>query len=87
MPLSTTPSSRRGSGGERVFSDDRGTLWNATFSKGVAIGDAAVVFACVSDARQSGRAIAADPDLIFADIPDDTLREWLNNAPKIGRLT
>ena len=87
MPRLSTPSSRRGSGGERVFSDDSGTLWSASFSKGVAIGEEAVVFACVSDARQSVRAIAAEPDLIFADVPDDTLREWLKNAPKIGRLT
>ena len=87
MPRLSSPSSRRGSGGERVFSDARGTLWSASYSKGVGIGEEAVVFACVSDARQSVRAISAAPDLIFADVPDDTLREWLENAPKIGRLT
>lgn len=87
MPRLSTPTSRHGSGGERSFSDDRGTIWSASYSSGVAIGEEAVVFTCVSDARQSVRAIAAEPDLIFADVPDDTLREWLKNAPKIGRLT
>lgn len=87
MPRLSTPSSRPGPGGERVFSDDMGSLWSASFSKGASAGDGAVVFACISDPRNSVRAIAAEPDLIFADIPDDMLREWLKNAPRIGRLT
>jgi hypothetical protein len=86
MSRLNTRSSSRGSGGERVFSDDLGGLWSASFTKGAG-DERAVVFACISDSRQSVRAIAAEPDLIFADIPDETLREWLKNAPRIGRLT
>lgn len=86
MPRLSSPSSRRPSGGERVFSDDQGSLWSASFSKG-SPGEGAVVFACISDSRNAVRAIAAEPDLTFADVPDETLREWLRIAPRIGRLT
>ena len=75
----TTPIS-----GQRVFADDEGRLWNATFS---ASSGGAVEFSCISDARRSVRAIALDPTLTMADITDDTLRGWLRAAPPLGRLT
>ena len=87
MPrLQASKPTPRGSGGERVFSDPEGRLWSASFTKGAAR-EGAIVFACISDSRHSVRAIAAEPDLIFADVPDDALRDWLKDAPRIGRLT
>jgi hypothetical protein len=87
MPrLHTSRPPQRGSGGERVFSDGDGRLWSASFSR--RSGQAgAIVFACISDSRHSVRAIEAEPDLIFADVGDDMLRTWLQDAPRIGRLT
>jgi hypothetical protein len=70
--------------GQRVFADDDGRLWNATFS---AAGGGAVEFSCISDARRSVRAIALDLTLTMAEITDDTLRGWLRTAPPLGRLT
>lgn len=71
----------RPSGGERVFADDTGRLWNAAFT------GEAMVFTCVSDGRQSGRAIAIPAGGLAGDVDDDTLRGWLDAAPRIGRLT
>lgn len=71
----------RPSGEERVFADETGRLWSAAFTS------EAVVFTCVSDGRQSGRAIAVTADDLSDDLGDDTLREWLSSAPHIGRLT
>jgi hypothetical protein len=85
MPHPSTRKSRRPSGGERVFSDDKGRLWSAAHERGSREG--AVVFSCISDARQSVRAIAVDAALHIADVTDETLRAWLREAPRIGRLT
>jgi hypothetical protein len=85
MPNSNTRTHRRPSGGERVFSDEKGRLWSAAHERGTS--DGAVVFSCISDARQSVRAIAVDATLRIADVTDDTLRSWLREAPRIGRLT
>ena len=71
----------RPSGGERVFADDRGRLWSAVYT------GEAVVFSCISDGRESGRAIAVDPARFDASVGDDTLRAWLNAAPRIGTLS
>ena len=88
MPrLTTTQRVRRPSNGERVFTDDKGSIWSASFVPGGAGDGNAIVFACISDSRQSVRAIAADPELSFAEVHDDTLRAWLRDAPRIGRLT
>jgi hypothetical protein len=87
MTRLNTRSEHRGSGGERVFSDEGGSLWSAAFAKGATPRDRAIVFNCITDSRQSVRAIAAEPDLIFADVPDEILRDWLKHAPRIGRLT
>lgn len=69
------------SGGERTFADEAGRLWSAMFT------GEAMVFTCVSDGRQSGRAIAVAADDLRDDLGDDTLRAWLSSAPHIGRLT
>ena len=71
----------RASGGERVFADESGRLWNAAYT------GEAIVFTCVSDGRQSGRAIAVTDGDLAGDVGDDTLRAWLSSAPRIGRLT
>lgn len=74
----------RSSGGERVFSDDNGRLWSAATSSG-SVG--AIVFACISDPRETVRAIAMEETARLADVADETLREWLREAPRMGRLT
>ncbi len=86
MPrISLRSSSTRPSGGERVFTDAFGRLWSAatyTDTHGVT-----VIFTCVTDGRQSGRAIAIDLPEEVGDVGDETLRAWLEAAPRIGRLT
>ena len=77
---------RRPSGGERVFSDDVGRLWSASFTT-EGTGAGAVVFACISDSRQPVRAIAMDGAHRLKEASDDLLRTWLREAPRIGRLT
>jgi hypothetical protein len=86
MPrLSSRPLNLRPSGGERVFTDDMGRLWSATT---VAEGHGlTVVFSCINDGRQSGRAIVIDLSQEVGDVGDETLRAWLEAAPRIGRLT
>lgn len=86
MPSSSTRKPpRRKSGSERVFADDAGVLWSASHAQGAP--DGAVVFACISDSRKSMRAIEVDTGFVLADAGDDQLRNWLREAPKIGRLT
>ena len=77
---------RRSSGGERVFSDDDGLLWSASFAR-EGTGAGAVVFSCISDSRQPVRAIALEGAQPLAEATDDLLRDWLRDAPRIGRLT
>ena len=75
----------RPSGGERVFTDDQGRLWTAISSAepdGVT-----VIFTCITEGRQSGRALVIDLSQEVADVGDETLRAWLEAAPRIGRLT
>ena len=75
----------RPSGGERVFTDDEGRLWSAAFEERHDA-DAALVFRCISDGRQSVRAMSVDPDAL-ADAVDEALRLWLHHAPRIGILS
>jgi hypothetical protein len=86
MPrLSQRSANIRPSGGERVFTDADGRLWNATThtdQEGVT-----VVFTCITDGRQSGRAIVIALPEEVGDVGDETLRAWLEAAPRIGRLT
>ncbi|HVX38847.1 MAG TPA: hypothetical protein VHB25_04665 [Gemmatimonadaceae bacterium] len=63
-----------------MFADDKGRLWSAAHT------GEAVVFTCISDGRQSGRAIGVDLASLDDSVGDDTLRAWLNAAPRIGTL-
>ena len=76
----------RGSGigaeqGQRVFSDAAGRLWSAVQTPN------ALVFTCISDGRQAGRALALDTVTLEQGIGDEILRAWLEAAPKIGTLS
>ena len=82
MPkLTARPSGSGPSGRERVFADERGRLWNAAYA------GEAIVFTCVSDGRESGRAIAITDGELTGDVANEELRIWLGSAPRIGRLT
>ncbi|MGH7688086.1 MAG: hypothetical protein ACREN3_00600 [Gemmatimonadaceae bacterium] len=78
---------RRPSGGERVFTDALGRMWTATFAIGEAGETSAVVFICISEVRQSGRAIAVELSASLGEVAEETLRAWLSVAPRIGTLT
>jgi hypothetical protein len=86
MPrLTNREKNLRPSGGERVFTDASGRLWSAITTadeKG-----ATVIFTCITEGRQSGRAIVIDLSQEVGDVGDETLRAWLEAAPRIGRLT
>ena len=75
----------RPSGGERVFADAEGRLWSA--SSHADSSGATVIFTCISDGRQSGRALLIGAAEEVGDAGEETLRAWLEAAPRIGRLT
>ena len=75
---------KRSSGAERLFSDTAGRLWSAAFPGST---QEALVFSCLSDAREPTRAIAAPPRFRLTDTNDDDLRQMLAEAPEVGRLT
>ncbi|MEO8562227.1 MAG: hypothetical protein ABI601_09145 [bacterium] len=75
----------RFSGGERVFTDDEGRLWSAALEQRDDP-DGALVFRCISDGRQSIRALSVDP-LALSKAADEMLRAWLRAAPRIGTLS
>ena len=82
MPKLSARSDQHGpTGEERVFADEKGRRWSAAYS------GEAMVFTCVSDGRESGRAIAITAGEVADELGDDMLREWLGSAPRIGRLT
>lgn len=83
--LSHRETNTRPSGGERVFADAAGRLWSAAPHADAA--GATVIFACISDGRQSGRALVIGAAEEVGDVGEETLREWLEAAPRIGRLT
>lgn len=86
MPrLSNKELNTRPSGGERVFTDAFGRLWSAASHKDDH--NVTVVFTCINDGRQSGRAILIDLTQEVGDVGDEILRAWLEAAPRIGRLT
>jgi hypothetical protein len=70
--------------GPREFIDEGGLRWMAALTRS---GGGAVEFSCIGDARRPVRAIAVDAALRLAEISDETLRAWLRDAPRIGRLT
>ena len=73
-------------GSERVFAADDGRLWGATRMQHERGDEEAVVFSCISDSRQTVRAIEISREQDLADVSDETLRAWLRAAPRIGRL-
>ena len=75
----------RPSGGERVFADADGRLWSA--APHADDSGATVIFTCISDGRQSGRALVIEDAEELGDVGEDVLRGWLEAAPRIGRLT
>jgi hypothetical protein len=86
MPrISSRQPPSRPSGGERVFTDDQGRLWSAALEQRDDP-NGALVFRCISDGRQSVRALAVDP-LALREALDDALRGWLGAAPRIGILS
>lgn len=92
MPrLSQRSTHSRPSGGDRVFTDASGRLWSAVAQMDNP-GGVTVIFTCITDGRQSGRALVVElPDggggEEVGDIGDELLRAWLEAAPRIGRLT
>ena len=78
--LSSPSTSFRPSGGERVFADEKGGLWSAAHAGEV------IIFSCISDGRNSGRAIVVNLARLDSSVEDETLRAWLNAAPRIGTL-
>ncbi|HEU4643375.1 MAG TPA: hypothetical protein VFS44_13045 [Gemmatimonadaceae bacterium] len=76
---------RRSSGVERIFEDDAARLWSA----GRTItpqGADALLFSCISDSRESTRAIAIPPDFRLPDVRVEELRTLLRSAPRVGTL-
>ena len=84
-PHSLRARPHRHSSGERVFADAELRLWSAAFARHS--GEWAVVFACITDARQPIRALALSDEHRLADVTEAMLREWLLSAPRIGPLT
>ena len=83
--VSTRQPPLRNSGGERVFMDDQGRVWSAALEQRDDP-SGALVFRCISDGRQSVRALVVDP-LALREAVDDVLRVWLGAAPRIGILS
>ena len=79
--LSTPRKIEQSSSDEHVFADEAGRLWTAVETRD------AMVFTCISDARQSRRALAIDDTMREDEAGDETLRAWLGAAPKIGSLS
>jgi hypothetical protein len=80
-PFTHRPSKQARADEQHVFADESGRLWSAVLTA------RAVVFTCISDARQSSRAIATEDIVREDDAGDETLRAWLGAAPKIGSLS
>ncbi|HKW49384.1 MAG TPA: hypothetical protein VJN70_18160 [Gemmatimonadaceae bacterium] len=80
-PFTHRPSKQAQADEQRVFADDAGRLWSAVLTA------SAVVFTCISDARQSSRALAIEDTVREDDAGDEALRAWLGAAPKIGSLS
>jgi hypothetical protein len=74
-------------GEERVFAAEDGRLWGASIGAGATGPDSlALVFTCVTEARQGMRAVAVDAGSQLRDFSDDSLRGWLAKAPKVEKL-
>ena len=77
----TRRSAKQTPGDGHVFADESGRLWSAVHTA------SAVVFTCISDARQARRALAVEDTQREDETGDETLRAWLGAAPKIGTLS
>ena len=73
--VSSPSTSYRSSGGERVFADEQGRLWSAAHAGEV------IIFTCISDGRNSGRAIIVNLAKLDSSVEDETLRAWLERSP------
>jgi hypothetical protein len=67
-----------------VFADESARLWSAAFTRHD--GEWAVVFACISEARQPIRALALGDEGLPAELTETILRAWLHKAPRMGPL-
>jgi hypothetical protein len=68
-----------------VFADEAAGLWSAS---PVRSGDEwAILFVCVTDARQAARAIGCTDVDRLPDCPEPLLRAWLADAPRMGSLS
>lgn len=87
MPRQSTRNSiPRPSGSERIFTDGLERRWSAVYTADEE-GGGAIIFTCVSEVRHSGRAIAVKLPQGMRDVEEETLRAWLEVAPRIGTLT
>ena len=84
-PNSLRARPRRPSAAVQVFDDESARLWSAAFLR--CEGEWAVVFACITDARQPVRAFALGADGRSAEPTEAILRDWLTKAPRLGPLT
>jgi hypothetical protein len=76
---------RRSSGSERIFEDETRRLWSAGRSI-TPRGSDAIVFTCLSDAREAVRAVATDVEVPLTEEGSGQLRLLLGEAPRVGRL-
>jgi hypothetical protein len=67
-----------------VFADELTRLWSAAFNQHGA--GWAVVFACITDARQPIRVLAISEEEHPAELTETILRGWLTNAPRLEPL-
>jgi hypothetical protein len=75
---SATPSSQST---VREFADGSGKLWSAVLKAG------ALIFTAIGATRGGIRAITVDLTTLDDSVSDDTLRAWLDEAPRIGSLS
>ena len=76
---------RRCSGSERIFEDETRRLWSAGHSV-TPSGSGAVVFTCLSDAREAIRAVALDVEVPLTEAGSSQLQLLLTKAPRLGQL-
>ena len=82
MPNSSGGSATPGSQSTvREFTDGSGKLWSAALQ-----GDA-LIFTAIDVIRGGTRAITVDLTTLHDSVSDETLRAWLDEAPRIGTLS
>jgi hypothetical protein len=82
--MSSKPPKRPSRGSKetgRIFSDDRGRLWNATVT--VVNGGETIVFSCVSEARQPTHALSLSEPFDLAAAGELDLQAMLSKAPRV----